>query len=151
MAKKYRVTLTQEERDQLQGIIGNRLGKSPVVKKAYVLLAADESGLNWTDKEINVAYKCSIRTIERLRERFVEDGFEVALHGKPRQGAVRLKFDGRVEAQLIALRCGDAPCGHNKWTLELLADHLVALNYVESISREQIRLMLKKTNLSLGR
>lgn len=151
MAKKYRVTLTQEEQRQLEGIIRTRSGKAAVVKRAYVLLAADEKGLNWTDEAIKVAYQCSIRTIERLRERFVEDGCGVALHGKPRQGTGSVKFDGRVEAQLIALRCGDAPCGYNKWTLSLLADHLVALNYVESISREQVRLMLKKTNLSLGR
>lgn len=151
MAKKYRVTLTHEEQEVLQGIIRNRSSKAPVVKKAYILLAADENGTNWTDEKIKEAYQSSIRTIERLRERFVEDGFKAALYGKPRQGSSRIKFDGRVEAQLIALRCGDPPSGHNKWTLELLANHLVSLNCVESISREQIRTMLKKTNLSLGR
>ena len=132
MAKKYRVTLTQEEQDRLKGVVRNRSCKAPIVKKAYVLLAADENGANWTDEKIKEAYQSSIRTIERLRARFVEDGFEAAVYGKPRQGESRVRFDGRVEAQLIALRCGDPPSGHNKWTLELLANHLVSLNYVQA-------------------
>jgi hypothetical protein len=151
MAKKYRVTLTQAERERLESLIQNRSSKAPVVKKAYILLAADENGPIWTDEMIKKAYKSCIRTIERLRERFVEEGFEVALSGKPRQGGNRVRIDGRVEAKLIALRCGNPPVGRNKWTLELLANHLVSLNYVESISREKVRTMLKKTNLSLGR
>lgn len=151
MAKKYRITLTQEEEESLKAIIRNRSSKAPVVKKAYILLAADENGPNWTDGRIKEAYQSSIRTIERLRERFVEDGFKAAMFGKPRQGEIRVRFDGRVEAQLIALRCGDPPSGHNKWTLELLANHLVSLNYVQSISREKVRTILKKMNLSLGR
>lgn len=143
--------MTQEEEESLKAIIRNRSSKAPVVKKAYILLAADENGPNWTDERIKEAYQSSIRTIERLRERFVEDGFKAAMFGKPRQGEIRVRFDGRVEAQLIALRCGDPPSGHNKWTLELLANHLVSLNYVQSISREKVRTILKKMNLSLGR
>lgn len=151
MSKKYRVTLTQEERDRLESLIRNRSAKSGVVKKAYILLSSDENGPDWTDSKIREVYKAGIRTIERLRERFVEDGIEAALFGKPRRGTIKLKFDGRVEAQLLALRCSNPPLGYNKWTLTLLANQLVSLNYVESISREKVRTMLKKMNLSLGR
>lgn len=143
--------MTQEERDQLESFIRNRCSTARVVKKAYILLSADENGPNLTDKRINEVYKSGIRTIERLRERFVEEGFEAALFGKPGERKVRVKFDGRVEGQLLSLRCSDPPLGSNKWTLSLLADQLVALNYVESISREKVRTMLKKMNLSLGR
>ena len=151
MAKKYRVTLSEAEQESLAGLIRNRSSKAPAVKRAYILLAADENGHKWTDEKIKKTYHSSIRAIERLRERFVEDGFEAALNDKRQKGSGKVKFDGRVEAQLIALRCSDPPSGYNKWTLELLADRLVSLNYVQSISREKVRTMLKKMNSSLGR
>lgn len=143
--------MTQEERDRLDSFIRNRCSTARVVKKAYILLSADENGPNLTDMKIKELYKCGIRTIERLRERFVEDGFEAALFGKPRAREVKVKFDGRVEGHLLSLRCSDPPLGSNKWTLSLLVNQLVTLNYVESISREKVRTMLKKMNLSLGR
>ncbi len=151
MAKKYIVSLTNAERERLNNIIENRSIKSPVLKRAYILLQSDVNGPGWKDEAIKSAYGVSICTIERLRERFIEDGFEVALEGKKRMSGWKIKFDGRVEAQLVAQRCSSAPSGHNKWTLNLLADRLVVLEVVEGISREQVRRMLKKMNLSLGK
>ena len=145
MQKKYIVTLTPEERHQLGDIISKRSSKSVQVKRSYVLLAADESGdKKWTDKFIESAYGVSLRTIERLRQRFVEEGLEAALNGKQREVFKPKVFDGEVEAKLIALRCSDAPDGYNKWTLRLLADKMVELAYVPQMSYESVRQILKK-------
>ena len=152
MRKKYRIHLTNEEQSVLQEIILKRSSKSVQVKRAYVLLAADENGeKKWSDEEIKKTYGISISTIERLRKRFIEDGFTIALKGKPRPINKEKVLDGRAEANLIALRCSEAPEGHNKWTLRLLADKMVELEYVESISHESIRTALKKMKLSLGK
>lgn len=147
MQKKYIVTLTSEERHQLTDIISKRSSKSVQVKRSYVLLAADEQGdKKWTDKFIESAYGVSLRTIERLRQRFVEEGLEAALNGKQREVFKSKVFDGEVEAKLIALRCSDAPDGYNKWTLRLLADKMVELAYVPQMSHESVRQILKKRN-----
>lgn len=145
--KKYHVTLTDEERQQLQAIVAKRNAKSQAVKRAYVLLAADENKDNWkTDEQIKTTYQVSIRSIERLRERFVEDGFEFALNGKKREKYKEVFFDGTVEAHLIALRCSKPPAGYAHWTVRLLAEKMIELNYVETIGRETVRKMLKKMN-----
>ena len=102
-------------------------------------------------QDIAKAYDVNVRTVERLRQRFVEDGYEIALHGKPRPVNREKILDGRVESKLISLRCSDVPAGANSWTLRLLADKLVALDYVESISYESVRQILKKHQSSLGK
>jgi transposase len=149
--KKYIVSLDAVERLYLETIIARRNANAAEVKRSYVLLAADINGLNKTDKEIKTLYGVSIRSIERLRERYVEDSLLVAINGKPRTVFKEKLFDGQVEAHLIALRCSDAPVGFSRWTLELLADKMVSLEYVEHMSYESVRQILKKTNLNLGR
>ncbi|MCI5222507.1 MAG: helix-turn-helix domain-containing protein [Candidatus Electrothrix sp. AR4] len=140
MAKIYSVTLTDTERDELTELVARRSGKSLPVRRAYILLAADENGeQGWTDLRICEAYRVSPRTVERTRKRFVMDGFKIAVHGKKREVFREKILDGEVEARLIALRCADPPAGYAKWTLELLADRMVELNYVEHISRESVR------------
>lgn len=145
--KKYRVTLSQTEREQLQAIIAKRNAQSQVVKRAYILLAADENQPQWMkDEQIQQTYQVSIRSIERLRERFVENDLQMALNGKKREKYKEKVFDGTVEAHLVALRCSQPPTGHARWTIRLLAQQLVELNYVETIGRETVRRILKKTN-----
>ncbi len=152
MAKKYRVQLKAEERAHLLELIESRDSKSRQVKRAYALLAADENGdKQWTDQQIKQAYGLSIAGLERLRERLVTQGLNTALMGKKREVFPERLFTGEVEAKLIALRCSQCPEGYNRWTLQLLADQMVSLGYVEHMSDESVRLMLKKTNLSLGR
>ena len=147
MAKKYIVSLTKEERQQLQAIISKRNEKAPVVKRAYVLLAADVEGADLPDEEIARRYQVTVRSIEGLRRRLVEEGFSQVVYGKKRTLFKGKTFDGRVGAHLIALRCSDPPKGHSSWTLQLLADQMVRLGYVESISYESVRQMLKKNEL----
>lgn len=145
--KKYHVTLTPDERDHLQALLAKRKADGQLVKRAYVLLAADENQPHWLkDEQIKATYGVSIRSIERLRERFVEDGFELVLHGKKREVFKEKVFDGAVEAHLIALRCSQPPAGYARWTVRLLAAKMVELEYVESIGRETVRQMLKKTS-----
>lgn len=144
MVKRYIVSLTAAEQNELQDIIRRRNAKAQVVKRAYVLLAADENGENLVDSAIAHCYKVTTRCIEGLRKRFVEEGFEQVVYGKKRTVFKEKTFDGRVEAHLVALRCTDPPEGHSAWTLHLLKDHLVRLGYVESISHESVRQLLKK-------
>ncbi len=146
MAKKYIVTLTQKEREELSSII--KKGKNAAkIRRSHILLGADASaeGKQMTDEAISKAYSVSIRTIERLRERFVQEGFEIALKGKPADDPKPRKIDGEVEAHLIALTRSQAPDGYKQWTLRLLADKMVELEYIDSISHESVRQVLKKT------
>lgn len=144
MVKKYIISLTQAEQKELQGLTHRLNLKAGVVKRAYVLLAADENGENLVDSEIAQRYKVTTRTVEGLRKRFVEEGFGQVVYGKKRTVFKEKTFDGRVEAHLIALRCSDPPEGHSAWTLHLLAGEMVRLGYVESISHESVRQLLKK-------
>lgn len=150
---KYIVTLEKEEQEKLREIIAKRSSKSEIVKRAFVLLSLDENAEidKKSDEEIRRDYQVGQRTIERLRKRFVEDGFSIALNGKPQTKFREKKLDGRVEAQLIALRCAETADGNQKWSLRLLAETLVANGEIESISHESVRQMLKKTNLSRGK
>ena len=121
--------------------------------RARILLKADqgESGPNWSDEQISDAMDVTVQTIERVRKQFVEEGFDAVLSRRPYiQKVSRKKIDGNVEAHLIAMSCSEPPAGHVRWTLRLLADKIVELGYVETISHEAIRQTLKKTNLSLG-
>ena len=145
MPKKYIVNLTSTEREVLQAII--KKGKNATkMKRAYVLLSADRSndGPALKDQHLHEIYGVSIRTIERLRERFVTEGFEIALHGRASYQVRERKIDGDVEAHLIALTRSEVPDGHDKWTFRLLAEKMVVLEYVESISHESVRQTLKK-------
>ena len=144
-AKKYRVDLTAAERDELQALI--RHGKAAVrkVTRARILLKAAE-GL--TDDEIAEAVETSVPTVERPRQRFVEENLG-ALQERPRTGHPR-KLDGKAEAHLVAVTCSAAPAGRERWTLRLLADQAVALGLTDSLSHETVRQFLKKTNLSRG-
>ena len=151
MPKKYRVKLTDSERLFLKGLIDSRSAKSVAVKRAYVLLSSDELGEKvWIDQQIKDAYGVSLRSIERLRQRLCEDGLEIAINGKARPINREKVLTGDVEARLISLRCSDPPLGHTRWTLHLLADKMVEMHYVEHISHESVRRILKKTNLSPG-
>ena len=150
-AKLYRVHLTDLEREELTLMIQTRSEKSQQVKRAYVLLAADEEGNKcWKDHQIEQAYGISIRSIERLRERFVLYGLTMALEGKKREVFREKIFTGEVEAKLIALRCSEPPKGYNRWTLQLLADQMVELRYVAHISDESVRQLLKKRHQTLA-
>ena len=147
MAKKYRVTLTDEERHALHSLVLKRNPQAIQVKRAYILLAADDRGdKRWQDAQIHPTYHASIRSIERTRQRFVEEGYNVAVNGKKREIFKEKVFDGEVEARFIALRCSDPPVGRARWTLELLADKMVELRSVDSISYESVRQILKKTH-----
>jgi len=149
--KKYHVTLTPAEREQLKEMIRKGKQAAAKIRRAHLLLAADEAegGLKMTDEQIKRAYHVSLRTVERLRQRFVEEGFEVALAAKSTGGPQTIKIDGEVEAHVIALRLGPVPEGRNRWTMRLLAEKMVELDYVDSISYESVRQVLKKMNLSL--
>jgi hypothetical protein len=153
MGKKvFHVDLQATERLRLQGIVNRRKSESEATKRSLILLASDRNGdKRWTDVEISNAYKVSVRTVERLRERFVLHGLDIALSGLPRLNEDKIKFDGAVEAQLVSLRCSEPPEGYSSWTLSLLSDKLVRLGVVESISQQSVNRLLKKTKLSLGK
>lgn len=147
MAKIYHIDLTEEERVHLTSIVNKRKAACELVKRSLVLLAADRLGdKKWSDKQISETYLVSTRTIERLRERLVNEGLTVALVGMPRLNLDKIKFDGEVEAKLVALRCSEPERGSSGWALRLLADKMVELCYVETISHESVRQILKKRN-----
>ena len=146
MEKKYIVRLSDEERSHLQEIIRNFSGTSQKVRRAQILLKADADGPNWTDEKIADAYLCRTRTVEKIRQRLVEYGFEQTLNGKIREQPATPKCpDGKQEAQIIATRLGSPPKGYASWTLRLLARKVVELEIVEAVSYETVRRTLKKT------
>jgi transposase len=146
VGKKYIVELTQEERTRLLELTRKGECKARRLKRALVLLSADEGKV---DREIATEVRVHEVTIERLRRRFVEGGLEAALSERPRPGAAR-KLDGHQRAMLVALACSDPPDGRAKWTMQLLADRLVELTELESISDETVRVALKKGGASPG-
>ncbi len=146
MVKKYIVRLTDGERKLLEGVVGKLKGSSQKVRRAQVLLKADADGPGWTDARIAEAFGCRTKTVENIRERLVTKGFQVTLDGEARLKPPRAKLlDGEQEAKLIAMRLGSPPPGFANWTLRLLAERVVALEIVESISHETVRRTLKKT------
>lgn len=152
MKKKYIVTLTSEEQAYLKNLLETRKSTTDVFTRAQILQASDQNGANMLDKEIQKTFTIkSLRRIERLRERFVLYGLEIALNGKKQENFTPRKFDGKTEVQIVSLRCSAVPEGYSYWTLELLKDNMIAKNYVESISTETIRQILKKTKLNPGR
>ena len=146
MPKKYIVRLTAKERGILREVIGKLKGSSQKVRRAQMLLKADVAGPGWTDERIAEAFDSRTRTVEKLRERFVTEGFEQTLNGKQRDKPPSAKIlSGKQEARVIALRLGPPPKGYANWTLRLLARQVVALEITASISYETVRRTLKKT------
>lgn len=149
--KKYIVTLEPEEREFLKHLIRKGRAAARKLTHARILLKADssEGQPGWTDERIAQALEVHPATVANVRRRFVEEGLDAALN--PRPGGHRpRKLDGDAEAHLIALVCSQAPEGHERWTLRLLADRMVGLEYVDSVSHETVRQTLKKTNSSRG-
>jgi Homeodomain-like domain len=146
MNKKYVVRLTDAERAVCEATIKKEKGKSQKLRRAAILLKADADGPAWNDVRISEAVGCRTRTVENVRQAFVLEGFEGALvRRKPATSPTPKRLDGVAEAKLIALRLGKPPAGFGQWTLRLLADQLVELEIVESISPETVRQTLKKT------
>jgi len=152
MPPRYRITLTEQERQDLEAL--TRSGKTGAKKfihaRALLLCDAGPDGPAWTVSAAAKALGVTPRTIEHLKKRFVEDGLEAALERKAREKPPRdVTFDGAFEARLIALACSAAPEGHHRWTVRLLADKAVELNFASSVSHMTVQRVLKKTNLSL--
>jgi transposase len=150
---KYKVTLTQQERDELLSITKGGTHTSKKVIHALILLNSDEG--EFADKvnneDVAKVLKVAMRTIDRVKRKFVEEGFDAALENSPTTRIYEKKADGDVEAHLVALACSKAPDGFSKWSLRLLADKMVELEYVDDISYETVRRVLKKTNYALGK
>jgi len=153
MANYYKVTLTKQERDQLKAIVSKGKHSSMKYRNACILLGCDEGeyGQKVSNEQIARVLQINTKTVERLKQRFVEDSFEACIHRKPYPAKQRIKIDGDFEAHLIAISCSEAPAGHARWSLRMLADKMVELKYAESISHESIRQVLKKTNLNRGK
>lgn len=146
MQKKYIVRLTDSEREALREVVKKLKGSSQKVRRAQILLKADVDGPAWTDQRIADAFDCRRQTVENVRQRLVLAGFELTLHGKQPESPPREPvFDGEQEAKVIALRLGPPPKGFANWSLRLLAQKVVELAIVDSVSHETVRRTLKKT------
>ena len=152
MAPRYRVTLTKEEREELEALTrhGKIQARRFINARALLLCDAGAGGQAWNVVDVAAALGVSSRSIEHLKKRFVENGLEAALARKARDKPPReVKFDGAFEARLIALACSEVPEGYRRWTVRLLADKAVELNFAESVSPMSVQRVLKKTNFSL--
>jgi transposase len=152
MSPRYRVTLTEQERKELEALTkrGETHARRFIHARALLLSDAGAAGPAWGVADTAEALGVTSRTIEHLKKRFVEDGLEAALERKPREKPPReVTFDGAFEARLIAMACSDVPGGHNRWTVRLLADKAVELKFAESVSHMTVQRVLKKTNFSL--
>ena len=146
MNKQYVVRLSDDERGVCQEIIKHLKGSSQKFRRAQMLLKADADGPGWPDVRVAEAFNCRVQTIENLRKRLVTEGCALALEGKKRrEPPTPCKLDGAAEAKLLAMRLGKPPAGYGHWTLHLLADALVALEIVDSLSHETVRKVRKKT------
>lgn len=150
---RYTIKLTKEEVDELNRIINKGFHSSQSFRTAYILLNCDQGEYadKITNEQISKVLKVGMRTIDRVKKKFIEEGFESVLDRRPTSRIYEKKTDGDVEAKLVALCCSEPPKGFAKWSLRLLADKMVELEYVESISHVTVRRVLKKTNLSLGK
>lgn len=146
MANTYRVTLAEKEREELFRIIKKGRHTSQAYRNAYILINTDtgEHSDKVTNGQVSKVLKVGMRTIDRVKKRFVEEGFEACLARRPTSRVYERKLDGDVEAHLISISCGEPPQGFANWSLRLLADRMVELEYVESISHESVRTLLKK-------
>ena len=146
MEKKFIVRLMEEEGSELEEVIKKLKGTSQKVRRAQILLKADADGPNWTDRQIAEAFSCRTKTVENIRRRLVERGFDETLNGTKRaQPPTEKLLDGEQEARIIATRLGTPPKGYANWTLRLLARKVVELEIVASVSYETVRRTLKKT------
>jgi len=151
--KKYTVTLTEDEQSFLKAISSKGKHKSQKVINALILLGCDEGVFQEkrsTNEEISRVLKIGMRKIDRIKKRFVESGMDITLNGRKGSRVYAKKADGDFEAHLVALSCSDPPEGFARWSLRLLADQVVQLEYIDTVSHETIRQVLKKTNLNLG-
>lgn len=152
MAPRYKITLTESERLALEALTrnGKTGAKKFIIARALLLCDAGALGPAWTVAQVAGAVGVTSRTIEHIKKRFIEEGLEAALERKKRETPPRqVIFDGEFEARIVALACSEAPEGHARWTLKLLADKAVELNFASSVSAMTIHRILKKTNLSL--
>jgi hypothetical protein len=145
MVKIFVVRLSHSERETLNDLIKKQRVAAQRVLRAQVLLKADADGPMWADAKIAEAFDCQRQTVERIRERFVVEGFDATINGKPKRRVRGKILDGEQEAKIIALRLGSPPKGFANWTLRLLAEQAVALEIAESVSYETVRRTLKKT------
>lgn len=151
--KKYIVTLDNDERNELVALTSKGMHKSQKILNALILLGCDQGEYQdkrSTNAEIAHILKISMKKIDRAKKRFVEEGFEVALNGRKSNRLYEKKTDGDFEAHLVALSCSEPPEGFARWSLRLLSDKVVELEYIDNISHESIRRILKKTKLNLG-
>ena len=145
MPKQYIVKLSEAERDELRDVIKKLKGSSQKVRRAQILLKADAGGSNWTDERIAEAFCCRTKTVENIRKRLVQTGFNKTLNGTKRTAPPTPKLlSGEQEAEVIALRLGEPPQGYSNWSLRLLARKVIELEIVESVSHETLRQTLKK-------
>lgn len=150
---RYIIKLTKHEVEELHAIINKGSHRSQTFRTAYILLNCDKGKYSQkvTNEQISKVLKVGMRTIDRVKKKFIEEGLDAALERRPTQRIYETKVDGDAEAKLIALCCSEPPKGFAKWSLRLLADKMVELKYVESISHVTVRSVLKKTNLNLGK
>jgi transposase len=150
---RYKVTLTDTEREQLQALMSKGKHSSLQFRNAFILLNSDEveHSQKVSNEQIAQMLQITTKTVERLKQRFVEEGFEACMDRKPYPEVKEIKTDGDFEAHLVATSCSKAPDGYTRWSLRMLADRMVQLKYVESVSHETIRQVLKKTKLSRGK
>jgi transposase len=150
---RYTIKLTKSEVEELQAIINKGSHTSQTFRTAYILLNCDVGKYSdkVTNEQISKVLKVGMRTIDRVKKQFIEEGFEAVLERKPTTRIYEGKADGDMEAKLVTLCCSEPPKGYSKWSLRLLADKMVELKFVESISHVTVRSVLKKTNLSLGK
>jgi transposase len=149
----YTIKLTKSEVGDLKAIINKGSHTTQTFRAAYVLLNCDEGKYSEkvTNEQMSKVLKIGMRTIDRIKKKFIEEGMEATLERRPTSRIYERKVDGEVEAKLVTLCCSEPPKGFAKWSFRLLADKMVELNYVESISHVKVREVLKKTNLSLGK
>jgi transposase len=149
----YTIKLTKSEVEELMSIINKGSHTSQTFRVAYILLNCDVGKFSEkvTNEQISKVLKVGMRTIDRVKKRFIEEGFEAVLERRPTQRVYERKMDGDTEAKLVKLCCSEPPNGFAKWSLRLLADKMVELKYVEAISHVTVRSVLKKTNLNLGK
>lgn len=150
MAARYKLILTEEEKTTLQGIISKKKASAKHVVRAQILLAVAENCRNKDDAEVSELYGLSTKSIERLRKCCCVEGLQAALKGKKREIFKEKKLTGEVEAKLSMLACSNPPEGYERWTLQLLADRMIALEYVDSISHTAVGTLLKKMRLNPG-
>jgi transposase len=150
---RYKVTLTQDEREQLIGLISKGKHTSQQYRNACILINSDDGpfGTKVSSEQIAQILQINTKTVERVKQRFVEEGFDACIERKPYPSKGPIKTDGDFEAHLVALSCSKAPKGYARWSLRLLADKMVELEYTESISHETVRRVLKKTKSNHGK